>query len=116
MSKTHWRAIAGKEYLIGEELDGKEVTLTIKEVVQEELQNQKGKEIKPVASFVGTDRKLVLNVTNMKAIAKVLGTPYIDDWAGKQITLKPVKGRFFGEDQTVVRIKQDYSNIKPITE
>jgi tRNA splicing ligase len=115
MTKTHWRTIAGKEYLVGEELLGKEVPLTIKEVKIEELQNQKGKENKPVASFEGTERKLVLNITNMKTIAKVLGTPFTEEWAGKQITLIPVSGRFFGEDQIVVRIKQDYSSIKPRT-
>lgn len=112
MSKTHWRTIAGKEYLVGEELNGKEVKVTINEVKVELLQNVKGKEKKPVASFKGTDRKLVLNVTNMKSIAKVLGTSFIEDWANKEIILIPVKGRFFGEEQEVIRIKQDYSNIK----
>jgi len=111
-SKTHWRKVAGKEYLVGEQLDGKDVTLTIKSVVKETLQNAKGKEVKPVITFEKTDLKLVVNVTNMKAIAKVLGTPFIEEWAGQQITLTPVKGTFFGEEQEVVRIKQNYSNIK----
>lgn len=110
--KTHWRAIAGKEYLVGEELNSKEVALTIEKAVVETLQNQKGTEEKPVLSFVGTDRKLVLNVTNMKTISKVLGSPYVEEWAGQKITLMPVKGRFFGEDQDVIRIKQDFSHIK----
>lgn len=110
--KTHWRKIAGKDFLVGEMLDGKEVTLTIKSVAVEQLQNQKGKEEKPVIRFNGTDQKLVVNVTNLKTITKVLKTPFIEEWAGKQITLIPVKGRFFGEDQEVVRVKQDFSNVK----
>ncbi len=110
--KTHWRTVAGKEFLVGEELNNKDVTLTIKNVAIEEVQNKQGKEKKPVASFVGTPKKLILNVTNMKSIAKVLKTPFVEDWAGKQITLTPVKGRFFGEDQEVVRIKMDYSQVK----
>jgi len=110
--KTHWRTVAGKEYLVGEELNDKDVTLTIDKVTVEELQNAKGKENKPVMTFEGTDRKLVLNVTNMKTIAKVLKTSYIEEWAGQQITLTPLKGRFFGEDQTVIRIKQDLTKIK----
>jgi hypothetical protein len=114
MNKIHWRSLVGKEYLVGEELAGKDVTLTIKSVTIEELQNAKGKETKPVAAFEGTDRKLVLNVTNLKSIAKALKTPYTEEWIGKQVTLTPVKGRFFGEDQIVVRIKQDYSSIKPV--
>jgi len=112
MSKTHWRKIAGKEYLVGEQLDGKDVTLTIKAVVQEELQNAKGKETKPVITFEKTDLKLVVNVTNMKSIARVLGTPYVEEWAGQEITLTPLKGTFFGEEQEVVRIKHNFKNVK----
>jgi hypothetical protein len=112
MKKTHWRQIAGKEFLIGEMLNGQDTTLTIKEVKIEELQNKAGKENKPVISFEKTDYKLVLNVTNMKTIAKVLGTPYIEEWAGQNITLTPIKGRFFGEEQEVIRIKQNFQNVK----
>lgn len=113
--KEHWRQLVGKEFLIGEELGGKDVTLTIKELKLEMLQNVKGKEEKPVLYFEKTEKKLVLNVTNMRDISKVLGTPYYADWAGRQITLTPLEGRFFGEDQTVIRIKKDYSQIKPIS-
>ena len=113
-NKTHWRKLAGKEFLVGEMLDGKDTTLTIKSVAIEELQNKQGKEKRPVVSFEKTDLKLVLNVTNMKSISKALDTPFIEEWTGRQVTLTPVKGMFFGEQQTVVRIKQDYSQIKPI--
>ncbi len=112
MTKTHWRIVAGKEYLVGEMLNDKEVILTIEKVERIEIQNQKGKEIKPVAFFKGTEQRLVLNTTNMRSIAKALKTPFIEEWAGKQITLIPVQGRFFGEDQTVIRIKTDIKNIK----
>ena len=110
--KEHWRNLMGKEFLVGEELDGKDVTLTIKSVSIEELQNAKGKDKKPVMSFEGTDRKVVMNITNMKAVAKTLKTPYYQEWIGKQNTLTPVEGFFFGEQQTVIRIKQDFSNVK----
>jgi len=111
MSKTHWRKIAGKEFLVGEMLDGKDIKLTIKEVRQEEIQNIKGKETKPVCYFHKTDQKLVLNVTNMKAISQVLGSPFIEEWAGKEITLTTIRGRFFGEDQEVIRIKKDIQKL-----
>ena len=105
MSKEHWRILAGKEYLIGEMLDKKEVTLTIERVERTEIQNQKGKETKPVAFFKGTNQRLVLNVTNMAAIAQELATPYPEEWVGKQITLRPVDGVFFGKKQVVIRVK-----------
>ena len=110
--KTHWRKLTNKEFIVGEMLDGKEVTLVIKSVAVEELQNKQGKENKPVIRFNGTDQKLVLNVTNLKTISKVLKTPFIEEWTGQKITLIPIKGTFFGEEQEVIRIKKDYSNIK----
>ncbi len=110
--KNHWRTLTNKSYLVGELLDGKETTLTIKRVTKEEIQNQKGKEIKPVIVFEETELKMVVNVTNLKSISKVLGTPFIDEWIGGKITLVPTKGRWFGEDQVALRIKMDYSNIK----
>lgn len=112
--KQHWRAIAGKEFLIGEEFAGKDVTLTIKSVQREQVQNQQGKENKIVARFEESDRAIILNVTNCKAITKVLGSGYIQDWVGHKITFTSVKGTFFGEEQEVIRVKQDYSSIKPI--
>jgi hypothetical protein len=112
MSKEHWRILAGKEYLIGEMLDKKEVTLTIERVERTEIQNQKGKETKPVAFFKGTNQRLVLNVTNMAAIADCLKTPYPEEWVGKQITLIAVQGTFFGKNQEVIRIKKDFSKVK----
>jgi len=111
MSKTHWRTVAGKEYLVGEELNGKEVTLTIEKVELTEIRNQKGVETKPVAFFVGTTKRLVLNVTNMKAIARALGSGYIEDWQNKKITLIPQSGRFFGVNQEVIRVKTDIKDL-----
>ncbi len=111
MTKTHWRLAAGKEYLVGEMLDGKEITLTIDKVERIEIQNQKGKEIKPVAFFKATEQRLVLNVTNMAAIAQQIGTPYIEEWVGQKITLRPVEGVFFGKKQVVIRIKITNNDI-----
>ena len=105
MNKTHFRKLLGKEFLTGEELDGKDVELTIKTASQEEVQGQKGKENKLVLSFEKTDRKLILNITNAKAIAKIAGSGFVEDWPGKPITLTPIKGVFFGEAQEVIRIK-----------
>ena len=123
-SKTHWRTIAGKKNIVGELLQDKDVTMTIREAKKEDVINvrktmEAAKHKKPpvyeskgVLYFEKTDMKLILNPTNYLAITDVLGSPYIEDWKGKQITLTPLKGRWFGEDQTAVRIKKDYSNVK----
>lgn len=118
--KTHWKKLAGKNFLTGEDLVGKEVTLTIETAKREPVVNVQESikkrepvyEDKPVMYFKGTEKKLVVNTTNFKTIVKVLKSPYIEDWVGKEITLIPVNKKFFGELQDVVRIKQDFSNIK----
>ncbi len=112
--KKHWRQLAGKQHLIGEMLNGKEVTLTIKTAGQEELQSQRGVEKKLVISFEETDQKLVVNTTNAKSISKISGSGFVSDWIGVKVTLYPVRGTFFGQEQEVIRIKTDTSNIKPI--
>ena len=104
-SKEHWRKMAGKEFLVGEELPENGATMTIKSVTKEELQSQKGKEEKAVISFNETDRKIVANVTNLKRISEVLESPYPIDWIGKKVTFIPVTASFFGKTQQVIRVK-----------
>lgn len=121
--KTHWRQVAGKEYLVGEQLNGKETTLTIKNVVKEDVLNlqetikNKGEKVydkKAVMYFEKTDLKLVMNVTNLKTTSKVLGSKFVQDWIGKQITLIPVTAKFYGEVSEVIRIKEIFDmNITP---
>ena len=104
-SKKHWRAYAGKEFLVAEEFGGKDITLTISEVVQEELQNAQGKEKKLVLKFAETDRKIACNVTNAKAISEVVGSGFIQDWIGQKITFYAVKISAFGKQQEAIRVR-----------
>jgi len=48
---------------------------------------------------------MILNKENMKLIQKVTGTPYIEQWEGKVITLHVVPVRAFGETVDAVRVK-----------
>lgn len=83
----------------------KDVTLTIKSVVIEDLQSTDGeKEKKPIMRFVETEKKLVLNKTNAETIAEMYGTK-AEDWNGKRITVYPTKVRAFGEMMPCIRIR-----------
>ena len=103
--KTHWRKMAGKEFIVGEMLDGKDVTMTIKTVTIEELQSQKGTEKKVVATFEEADMKIVLNVTNMKSIAEKIGSGFVQDWIGKKVTFYPTKITAFGKTTEAIRVR-----------
>jgi hypothetical protein len=75
------------DYVAAADLKGKDVTVTIDRVEKNELQMAGGKkEIKPVLYFTNAKKKLVLNKTNAKAIARLHGS-VAENWAGKQIVL-----------------------------
>ena len=40
-----------------------------------------------------------------KAIAKALGSPFVEDWTGKSITLYVIKIRAFGENMEALRVR-----------
>lgn len=113
MNKTHWKKWNNPDYLGSYAFQpGEEKTVTIKEVKREMVQNQSGKEECTVAHFVEDVKPLILNTTNCKTISKVWGSPYVEDWAGRKITLKVKKISAFGEMVDAVRV----SNERPAEE
>ena len=88
-NKTHWKKLTNPNYLGAYAFQpGEEKTVTIKEVKREAVQNQKGTEECTVAYFKEDVKPLILNKTNAGMIAKVWGTPLIEDWGGCKIKLK----------------------------
>lgn len=108
-TKTHWKKLTNPNYIGAWDFEpGQELTVTIKEIKQERVKNQDGKEENcTVAYFVEskTGKGLILNKTNMKMIQKVYGTPYIQDWVGKKITLSVAKVKAFGDVVDAIRVK-----------
>jgi hypothetical protein len=110
MEKTHWKKYTNPDYLGAYAFQpGEEKTVTIKEVKRELVFNPSGsgKEECTVAFFVEDVKPLILNKTNCKAIGKAWGTPYIEDWAGRRITLKVKKVMAFGELTDAVRVSPE---------
>ena len=66
-----------------------------------------GKEECTVARFEENVKPFILNTTNCKAISKVWGTPYVEDWIGRKITLKVKKISAFGEMTDAVRVSNE---------
>lgn len=91
MSKTHWKSLADTSSFLGKQhIDpDKDLVVTISEVEAKEVQNGRGgKEIKRIMYFVEPEvRPMILNVTNGRTIEKLLGTPYTEEWSGKQIAI-----------------------------
>lgn len=107
MKKTHWRKLDNPNYLGAYSLmDGetKELTVTIEKVVVEEVKNDRGPESCKVAYLKG-QKPMILNTINCRTIERIYETPFIDDWAGKQITLYVAKIKAFGELMDALRVK-----------
>ena len=70
-----------------EDYNGQDVILQIESVRGDELTGHRGrKSKKPHVKFAGLDKRLALNKTNGKAIAKMYGKN-ADEWAGKFVAL-----------------------------
>jgi hypothetical protein len=100
-------------YLKVADLKGKDVTAMIKEVKLEAV--GKGQDSKPVAYFKGTDKGLVLNITNSKRIAAIAGSEDTDDWTGHKVTLYPTETEFQGDVVECIRVRlPKYSKPDPV--
>lgn len=104
-SKTHWKTLINPDYIGAYALsEGEDLTVTIDWVQSEEVTGSGGKkEICTVAHLVG-HKPMILNVTNSKSIHKLYG-PYIEDWAGKNITLYASTTKLAGEMVECLRAK-----------
>ena len=89
-TRTHWKRGFNKEYMGTWSLpNGKDFIVTIEKIVERvEIKGEGGRiDIRPVAKFREFTEPMVLNVTNCKTITKLLNSPFIEDWAGRQIVL-----------------------------
>lgn len=114
MAKTHWKKLTNPDYLGAYALeDGKDMIVTIDEVKEESIIGQKGeKEDCVVAHFKGDVKPMILNKTNMKTIAKVCASPYIEDWAGHDIQLYGEMVSAFGDTTLALRVRPFDPEVK----
>lgn len=103
--KTHWKRLINPDYIGAYWLnDGEDATVTIDYVARELVTGTGGKKEEcTVAHLVGV-KPFILNVTNSKSIAKLYG-PYIEDWAGKEITLYASTAKMSGDTVECLRVR-----------
>ena len=93
-------------YLRAADFEGQSVALTISEVVRDKVQMSTGQKAeKYILRFQETDKALILNKTNAKAVAKVLHEPKAINWPGERIVLKPTTCEAFGEIVDCIRVE-----------
>ncbi len=108
MSKTHYRKLMNPEYLGAYSLeDGKDIVLTIDYIKVETVTGTDGKkEDLPVCHWKEPEKSMILNATNMKMIAKVLNSNFVEDWSGKKVQIGTEKVRAFGDVVDALRIRR----------
>lgn len=109
MNKTPWKKIVSDPDYLGEAdfNEGEEKIVTIDRVKSGVgIKTAKGTETKSVVYFKERIKPMVLNVARSKAITKVAGSKFIEDWQGVQIALYIDDNvSAFGEIVSAVRVR-----------
>jgi hypothetical protein len=110
---THYKKVYNPDYIGSWALidgsDNPELTVTIDRITSEMIANTDGKKESCVVAHLKGQKPMVLNATNLKSITKVLGTPFIEQWAGRQITLYVKKVKAFGDVVDALRVRETIS-------
>lgn len=117
-TKTHWKKLVDPRFIGAYALpNGDDLTVTIERVQLEEITMMGGKKEDHTVAYLEGNKPMILNVTNSKSIHKLYG-PYIEDWAGKQITLFASTAKMAGEMVECLRIRPSVAakQPKPITD
>jgi hypothetical protein len=110
----HWRSLVESKYLSHFELQGRDVTVTIKTVQLDTVIGSGGKKSrKALLHFVGKSKGMVAGVTVLKAIASLYGDDYAG-WSGKAVTLYPTTTEASGETVGTIRVRPMAPSGKPL--
>ena len=90
-------------YLKASDLGGAQPTVTIDRVEFEPVGRER--EMKPIVYFEGKEKGIVLNKTNAKNIANLVGSFQTEEWVGFRIRLYATNVEFQGETVEAIRIK-----------
>lgn len=103
---THWRKLTNPNYLGSWDVEpGKDLTIKILSVSQEIVEGVGGeKEECPVAR-IENHKPFVLNKTNCKSLEKIFGSPYVEDWKNKKVTVYVEKVKAFGSVTDALRVR-----------
>lgn len=106
MSKTHWKKLTNPNYIGAYSLeDGKDLIVEITNVKREFVTGENGKKDECTVAELKGQKPFVLNATNQKSISKALGTPFIEEWIGRKITLYVSFTKLKGDDVECLRVR-----------
>jgi len=120
MQKTHWKKLNNPNYIGAYSLmdsgEAKDMTVTIEKVVQESVSGPDGKKEDCIVAYLKGHKPMILNATNSKIITALYESPFIEDWAGKKITLYVSIVRAFGAEVEALRIRLSAPQLPELKE
>ncbi len=96
------------------DVPGQEITVTIKNIVDEQVINNGQKEGCTVAHFEEKIKPMILNLTNKKTLAKLYKTKDSSKLIGKRVTIGYEKVKAFGKISDALRIKNIVPNAPTV--
>lgn len=90
---------------------GREVTVQIDAVLMEVM--EQSNEEKPILSFIGKQKGLVLNVTNSTTLSEAYGDD-TDEWHGKPVVLFASTTSFNGRNVACLRLRAPDATSAPV--
>lgn len=110
--KTHWRTLVNPDYIGAYMLEpGKDMIITFESVKREIVTGSGGKKEECTVAHLRGQKPFIINRTNGKMITKVLGSPYIEDWAGKSVTVYATTTSVAGETVECLRVRPTLPKI-----
>ena len=90
------RTISAEDFLPGQERE-----VTVERVTKEEVADMNSREKDATTTmitlhFVGVERFMPMNKTNLRAVARICGSNNVADWVGKSVILFRSEEVFFG--------------------
>jgi hypothetical protein len=115
----HWKKLVNPDYLGAYSLEQngtyQNLIVTIESVqVQKVLGTGGAAEDCVVATLVG-QKPMILNRTNLKTIERVMKTPDVQQWAGKQIELTVASVKAFGDTVDALRVVPKAPTLPELT-
>lgn len=109
--KTHWKRLVNPDYIGAYSLpEGEDMIVTILSVSREIVVSTNGKKEECTVAKLKDQKPMILNRTNCRTIQKIYGTPYIEEWAGKQIQLFAATTKMAGDEVECLRIRPNIPN------
>lgn len=110
MEKTHYKKLRNPNYIGSYELmtggEPKDMVVEIVSASRELVQNGDKKEECMVINLKN-QKPFIVNSINSKTISAAIGSPYIEDWVGKKITLYVARIKAFGDWHDALRVRKD---------